>query len=133
MGSADGVRVLLALGADPNATNGNGQKPVDRATTQEIKDVLAATAVDQLIAAVAAMPLTSSLPAMEEWEFRQAAGDGDLAKVQLAVETHKLDPNCTDVSAPSLSVSRTTFHLRPLIALCHRCACACVASLRAMA
>ena len=96
------MRVLLALGADPNATNGNGQKPVDRATTQEIKDLLAATAVDQLIAAVAAMPLTSSLPAMSEWDFIQAAYNGDLAKVQLAVKTHKLDPNCKDVSAAPL-------------------------------
>ena len=89
-------------------------------SNQEIKD---------LLAVAAGLPT----PGMNLGDFIQAAGDGDLAKVQLAVETHKLDPNCTDVSAPSLSVSRTSFHLRPLIALCHRCACACVASLRAMA
>ena len=36
----------------------------------------------------------------DEKAFLKAAQDGDLANVQLAFETHKLDPNtCKDVSA----------------------------------
>ena len=52
---------------------------MDVAKTQEIKDLLAA----------AFAATTAGLI--------RAAKEGDLAKVQLAVETHKLDPNCTDV------------------------------------
>jgi len=57
------------------------------AKTQEIKD---------LLAVAAGLPT----PAMNVNDFDVAASNGDLAKVQLAVETHKLDPNaCTGVSA----------------------------------
>ena len=50
----------------------------------------------------------SSAAAMDEAAFLKAAEKGDLATVQLAVETHKLDPNCKDVSAsPTLSPPHT--------------------------
>ena len=65
----------------------NGLRPIDVAWKQEIKD---------LLAVAAGLPT----PAMNKDDFLKAAKDGDLAKVQLAVETHKLDPNeCKDVSS----------------------------------
>jgi hypothetical protein len=67
----------------------DGKTPMDMAKTQEIKDLLAA-------AAGSLSSSSSSLPAMSVGDFCSAAEHGDLAKVQLAVETHKLDPNCTD-------------------------------------
>jgi len=61
--------------------------PIDVAEIQEIKDMLAAAA--------------AAVDAMSNSDFLMAAENGDLAKVKLAVEKHKLDPNCSDVSAPT--------------------------------
>ena len=59
-----------------------GQMPIDLASKQEIKDLLV-------------VPLAATQAGL-----LRAACDGDLARVRLAVETHKLDPNtCRDVSA----------------------------------
>ena len=75
------VRYLLQTGkANANATNNVRQKPVDIAKSQEVADLLAAAA------------------AMDEAAFLKAAADGDVTLVQLAVKTHKLDPNCKNVS-----------------------------------
>jgi len=69
----------------------DSQKPIDWAKTQEIKD---------LLAVAAGLPT----PGMNQGDFLKAAADGDLAKVQLAVETHKMDPNeCKDTVSASHS------------------------------
>ena len=44
--------------------------------------------------------------AQDKDAFIQAAKDGDLAKVKLAFETHKLDPNCKNVSAGGILLGR---------------------------
>jgi len=75
--------VLLAAGADPVATNNKGQKPIDVANAFE---------VEVLLASAENGPLYKTA-------FLDAAENGELAKVKIAVEFDKLDPNCSDVSA----------------------------------
>ena len=74
------------------------------AKTRQIKDMLLIAAAATAAGPPPTLSSPSSLPGMEEATFIQAAADGDLAAVQLAVETHKMDPNeCTDVSVGSAS------------------------------
>ena len=116
-GQEEVVRLLLAAGADPAATNKMGDTPLHVAAKGGHEEVLRV-----LLAAGAEPSATNSngrtfMEAQKESAFLRAAECGDLAEVQLAVETHKLDPNqCKDddVSASDACCERRRRVLRRL-------------------
>jgi len=78
------AQLLLRYGAKLNVRNNAGQTAADIATRSGNTNIAAAIRAEENLRRA----------------FLLAAEEGDLAKVQLAVETHKLDPNrCRDVSA----------------------------------
>ena len=123
------IGALLAAGADPNATNNKGDMPLFEAADRGAEE-----AVRVLLAAGADANATDKkgrtyIEVLKEGMFFKAAKDGDLAAVQLAVETHKMDPNCKDVRAAPFP-----FPCRPILRshLTHP-SLSCVSSIRALA
>ena len=70
---------LLSNGAEVNQANNNGQKPIDVANTQMIKDML----------------LAHTKKKEEESQWLQAAMKGDLAVIQQGIND-KIDINCRE-------------------------------------
>ena len=87
-GREEMVSLLIDRGADVNEADNDGDRPIDVAKTQKIKDMLIALTKEK--------PQGQSPPGQDESQWFRAAKEGDLALIQQGINDNKIDINCRD-------------------------------------
>ena len=91
------VGSLIDRGADVNLVNNDGDRPIDVAKTQKIKDMLIALTKEKPQEEGQQQPPGQAVPTiMDESQWFRAAKKGDLALIQQGINDNKIDVNCRD-------------------------------------